>query len=70
MGVEVTGMCNDFRDSLETKGFVYISSYKTLYEYQGMFANEKVTLNVLVSPKTKTVCKVIVYFPQKTTGQT
>lgn len=31
-----------------------------------IFANEIVELTVLASPRTKTVCKVIVYFPEKT----
>lgn len=65
MGIEVDGNYDSFKDSLETRGFKYMSSFETLYKYYGKFANEIVTLDVLVSPKTHTVCKVIVYFPQR-----
>lgn len=63
MGIEVTGSYDNFKDSLKTKGFSYVSSFETLHKFYGKFANEIVTLNVLASPHTKTVFKVIVYFP-------
>jgi len=65
MGIDVNGTYESFRDSLEAKGFIYMSSFETLHKFYGKFANEIVTLNVLASPKTKTVCKVIVLFPEK-----
>ena len=65
MGIDVNGTYESFRDSLEAKGFIYMSSFETLYKFYGKFANEIVTLNVLVSQKTKTVCKVFVIFPEK-----
>ena len=42
-----------------------MSSFETLHKFYGKFANEIVTLNVLASPKTNTVCKVIVYFLER-----
>lgn len=69
MGIEVGGDYESFKDSLLSKGFTYVSSFETLYEFYGKFANEIVTLNVLASPKTKTVCKVIVYFPKRESWQ-
>lgn len=65
MGIDVNGKYESFKDSLEAKGFVYTNSYETLHTFYGKFANEIVTLNVLASPKTKTVCKVYVLFPIK-----
>ena len=64
MGIEVSGDY-EIKDSLLSKGFTYISTYETLHKFYGNFANEIVTLNVLASPKTRTVCKVIVYFPKR-----
>lgn len=65
MGIEVSGNYESFKDSLMSKGFTYLSSFETLHSFYGKFANEIVKLNVLASPKTKTVCKVIVYFPER-----
>lgn len=65
MGIDVNGSYESFRDSLEAKGFIYMSSFETLHQFYGKFANEIVILNILASPKTNTVCKVIVCFPEK-----
>ena len=65
MRTEVTGDFESFKDSLELKGFTYIDSFETLHRFYGKFANEIVTLNVMSSPKTNTVFKVIVYFPKR-----
>ena len=65
MGIEVSGDYESFKDSLLSRGFTYTSSFETLHKFYGKFANEIVTLNVLASPKSKTVCKVIVYFPER-----
>lgn len=65
MGIEVSGDYESFKDSLLSKGFTYMSSFETLHKFYGKFANEIVTLNVLASPKTNTVCKVIVYFLER-----
>lgn len=65
MGIEVNGNYESFKDSLGSKGFKYMSSFESLHRFFGKFANEIVILNVLASPKTHTVFKVIVYFPEK-----
>lgn len=65
MGIEVNGSNEVFNDSLVARGFTYLNSYEIMQKYYGKFANEIVILNVLASPKTKTVCKVIVYFPKR-----
>lgn len=64
MGIPVDGKYETFRDSLVSKDFIYVSSFETSYKFIGIFANEAVTVNVLVSPRTNTVCKVIVYFQE------
>ena len=65
MGTEVTGDYENFKDSLELKGFTYIDSFETVHMFCGTFANERVTLNVMSSSKTNIVFKVIVYFPER-----
>lgn len=65
MGIEVNGSYDNFKDSIVAKGFTYVSSFESMHIFYGKFANELVTLNVLTTPKTKIICKVIVYFPQK-----
>ncbi|MBR3022569.1 MAG: hypothetical protein IKH59_09430 [Bacteroidaceae bacterium] len=65
MGIEINGTYESFKDSLEARDFVYMSSYESLHRFYGRFANEIVTLNILASPKSQTVCKVIVFFPER-----
>lgn len=65
MGTEVSGNYESFKDSLTLKGFTLVDSFETLHRFYGKFANEFVTLNVMVTPKTNTVFKVIVYFPER-----
>lgn len=65
MGLEVSGNYEIFKESILSKGFKYINSFESLHRFYGKFANEIVTLNILTSPITKTVCKVIVLFPEK-----
>lgn len=66
MGMPIAGSAECFITKLEEKGFVKSSEYETLYTFHGKFANEFVELSFLASPITKTVCKVIIYFPEKT----
>ena len=65
MGIDIDGNYKDFKINLENKGFIYESSYKSLHKFYGIFANEAVQLQVLASPITNIVCKVIVSFPAK-----
>ena len=65
MGMDVTGNMESFKDSLVTKGFFYVESFKSSCRFHGEFANEFVTLTILASPKTQMVCKIIVEFPSK-----
>lgn len=66
MGIPIAGSSEFFIQQLEAKGFAKISEFESSYTLYGKFANEIVELTVLASPRTKTVCKVIVYFPEKT----
>lgn len=63
MGRPIAGSSEYFISFLEEKGFVKIDEFESSYSFVGKFANEIVNLTLLASPKTKTVCKVIVYFP-------
>lgn len=65
MGIPITGSSGFFLSQLEQKGFTKISEFESSTKLYGKFANEIVELTVLASPRTKTVCKVIVYFPEK-----
>lgn len=65
MGLPLAGSAEYFIPRLEEKGFVKTDEFESTYNFIGKFANEIVRLTLLASPKTKTVCKVIVYFPEK-----
>lgn len=65
MGIPIAGSSDFFLQQLEQKGFTKISEFESSTNLYGKFANEIVELTVLASPRTKTVCKVIVYFPEK-----
>lgn len=65
MNIEVDDNYESFKDSLEAKGFTYLKSYRTCHTFYGKFANEIVKLEALASPKTNTMCKIIIYFPEK-----
>lgn len=65
MGLPIAGSSDFFVQQLEKKGFSKLSEFESSVNLYGKFANEIVELMVLSSPRTKTVCKVIVYFPEK-----
>lgn len=67
MGRPIAGSSELFISFLEEKGFVKTEEFESSYSFIGKFANEIVNLTVLASPKTKTICKVIVYFPEQQT---
>ena len=64
MGRTIDGSSELFISFLEERGFVKNNELESSDSFIGKFANEIVTLTLLTSPKTKTVCKVIVYFPE------
>lgn len=65
MGLPLAGSAEYFIPRLEEKGFVKTDEFESTYSFYGKFANEIVRLTLLASPKTRTICKVIVYFPKK-----
>lgn len=65
MGMPIAGSDELFVQHLIDKGFVKTGTFESTTSLYGKFANEIVELTVLASPRTKTVCKVIVYFPVK-----
>lgn len=69
LGLNVSDDMEQFKDSLIKKDFIYVESFESSFKLLGKFANEIVTLTVLATPKSKTVCKVIVEFPIKRSWQ-
>ncbi len=65
LGRPIAGSAESFITFLQEKGFKKKGKYESSYSFWGKFANEIVELTLLASPRTKTVCKVIVYFPEK-----
>lgn len=65
MGLPISGSAEFFIPRLEEKGFVKVDTFESSTKFIGKFANEIVNLTLLASPRTNTVCKVIVYFPKK-----
>ena len=65
MGIPISGSSVYFIKQLEDKGFVKTNEFESSYKFIGKFANEIVQLTLLASPRTLTVCKVIVCFPEK-----
>lgn len=63
MGLELNGKYENFRDSLKARGFKYVSSFHSIHNFKGKFEGENVSLSVLASVNSDTVCKVIIYFP-------
>ena len=69
MGIPINGSSEVFLQQLKEKGFTQISQFESSYKLFGKFANEIVEIDVLAAPRTLTVCKVIVYFPEKDNWQ-
>lgn len=65
MGLPIDGSLGVFTTKLKAKGFKKKSSFETSVTLWGKFANEIVELTILASPRTETVCKVIVLFPKQ-----
>lgn len=67
MSLDVAGTSELFIKHLEEKGFTQVGTLESSTSFIGKFANEIVKLTVLASPRTHTVCKVFVLFPEKDT---
>lgn len=65
MGLPIDGSLDVFTSKLKAKGFKKKSSFESSITLWGKFANEIVELTVLASPRTETVCKIIVLFPKQ-----
>lgn len=65
-GIELNGSFKSFKDSLKSRGFRYVDSFHSMYNFRGKFKNETVSLSVLASMTTNEVCKVIMYFHKHT----
>ena len=65
LGRPIAGSSETFIKFLEDKGFSQTDSFESSTSFIGKFANEFVKLKLLYSPKTKTVCKIIISFSEK-----
>lgn len=65
LGLPIGGASDVFNAQLEEKGFAKVGQFESSHSFVGKFANEIVELTVLASPRTQTVCKVIVKFGNK-----
>lgn len=64
-GVEMNGTHISFADSLKTKGFVIDSQGENTIWMSGSFVNEDVIIGILATPKTNTICRLMVCFEEK-----
>ena len=64
-GIPIDGSLNEFVSKLEAKGFTKTETMGTIAQLKGEFAGENVNVYVVGSEKTKTVWKVAVFFPEK-----
>lgn len=66
MGIPVDGPASAFVTKLKAKGFTLDKSDDKAYLMSGSFTGKDVELFVFFSPKTKVACKVVVYYPKRT----
>lgn len=64
-GIPIDGSLNEFVSKLEAKGFTKTETMGTMVQLKGDFAGESVNVYVVGSEKNKTVWKVAVFFPEK-----
>lgn len=67
MGMQMVGTSDVFASRLKKKGFTQKKKIESITYFYGKFANEFVELELIASPITNTVCKIVVYFPFKKT---
>lgn len=65
MGIPLNGTVEVFSLRLEEKGFTKVGEKEGSINYYGKFANELVKLTLVASPRTNTVCKIVIDFPEK-----
>lgn len=65
LGIPLNGTVEDFSLRIEERGFNIVKERESSIIFAGTFANELVKLELIFSPKTKTVCKITIDFPEK-----
>lgn len=65
-GIKIDGTYENFDRELKNKGFHFLEKVENsnVYIYKGVFLSQSVELFVVVTPTTKLVWKVSVYFPE------
>lgn len=65
-GVPILGSLPNVIAKFKEKGYIFKSTDKTVTTMNGRVANYPVELLIVVTPKTKQVCKVVIYFAKET----
>jgi hypothetical protein len=65
-GVPISGTLPNIIAKFKAKGYVFESTDKTVTTMKGRVANYPIELLIVVTPKTKQVCKVVIYFDKET----
>jgi hypothetical protein len=65
-GVPISGTLPNIIAKFKAKGYVFESTDKTVTTMNGKVANYPIELLIVVTPKTKQVCKVVIYFAKET----
>lgn len=66
-GVPISGNLQTCITKFKQKGFTFVKYNPHGASMSGMVSNKQVELYIVVTPKSKTVCKVAVYFPKRNT---
>lgn len=64
-GVSISGNLQTCVSNFKQKGFTFVKYNPYGATMSGMVSNKQVELYIVVTPKSKTVCKVAVYFPKR-----
>lgn len=65
-GVPIAGSLQTCMAGFEKQGFTYVKKNPLGVTMSGKMFDRPVELYIVVTPKTRTVCKVAVYFPKRT----
>jgi len=65
MGVPITGRLQDCMAGFQQQGFTYVKDNPHGVTMSGRMNDHPVELYIVVTPRSKTVCKVSLYFPKR-----
>ena len=64
-GVPIDGPLNSFITKMKGLGYSLVEESGDIVSMKGQFTGQDVELYITASPKTKTVCRVTIYFPER-----